>query len=153
MGLLDGALGDAAGALLGGQGADAQKMLGGLLAQFGGASRGGAGNGLLGAAVALVQQHGLQGLVQKLSSGGLADVVQSWVGTGANAPLSAAQLEQVLGADSVAAVARQAGVSTQDAAGGLASMLPELVNQLTPDGKIPGNASDLLGGLAGLLKR
>lgn len=154
MGLLDGALGDMAGSLLGGQSAagagDAQQMIGGLLKQFGGQ---GSTNGLLAAAVSLLQQQGgIEALVAKFQSGGLGDVVQSWVGTGANAPVTAGQLERVLGHDAVAAVASQAGVSTQQAAGGLAAVLPELVNQLTPGGAVPGNSGDLLGTVVGMLR-
>jgi uncharacterized protein YidB (DUF937 family) len=152
MGILDDALGKA-GSLLGGQGAgagDAQQMLGGLLKQFGGQ---GSNNGLLAAAMSLLQQQGgIEALVQKFSAGGLGDVVQSWVGTGANAPVTAGQLERVLGHDAVAAVASQAGVSTAQASGGLASVLPELVNQLTPEGKIPANSNDLMSTVMGMLR-
>jgi uncharacterized protein YidB (DUF937 family) len=152
MGLLDGTLGDMAGSLLGGKGGagDAQQMIGGLLKQFGGQ---GSTNGLLAAAVALLQQQGgIESLVQKFQAGGLGDIVQSWVGTGANAPVTAGQLERVLGHDAVASVASQAGVSTQQAAGGLAAVLPELVNQLTPNGTVPANSSDLIGTVMGMLR-
>jgi uncharacterized protein YidB (DUF937 family) len=149
MGLFDDALGQA-GSLLGGQGGDAQQMLGGLLKQFGGQ---GSNNGLLAAAMSLLQQQGgIEAMVQKFQAGGLGDMVQSWVGTGANAPVSAQQLESVLGHDAVASVASQAGVSTSQASGGLASVLPELVNQLTPGGKIPANSGDLVSSVLGMLR-
>ncbi|MBL0938245.1 MAG: DUF937 domain-containing protein [Gemmatimonadaceae bacterium] len=150
MGLLDGALGQVAGSLLGGQGGDTQQIVGGLLKQFGGQ---GSANGLLAAAITLVQQNGgIEGLVQKFQSGGLGDVVQSWVGTGANTAVSGAQLERVLGADSVASVASQAGVSPSEASNGLAAVLPELVNQLTPGGSIPTNSGDLVKSVLGMLR-
>jgi uncharacterized protein YidB (DUF937 family) len=150
MGLLDGALGNVAGSLLGGQGGDTAQMISGLLKQFGGQ---GSTNGLLAAAVSVLQQHGgLEGLVAKFQEAGLGDMVQSWIGTGANAPVTAGQLERVLGHDAVAAVASQAGVSTQQAAGGLASVLPELVNQLTPGGSVPANSSELIGTVMGMLR-
>lgn len=150
MGLLDGALGNVAGSLLGGQSGDAAQMIGGLLKQFGGQ---GSTNGLLAAAVSVLQQHGgIEGLVAKFQQAGLGDMVQSWIGTGANAPVTAGQLERVLGHDAVAAVASQAGVSTQQAAGGLASVLPELVNQLTPGGSVPANSSELIGTVMGMLR-
>jgi uncharacterized protein YidB (DUF937 family) len=149
MGLFDDALGQA-GSLLGGQGGDAQQMLGGLLKQFGGQ---GSNNGLLAAAMSLLQQQGgLEAIVQKFQAGGLGDVVQSWVGTGANASVSAQQLKSVLGHDAVASVASQAGVSPAQASGGLASVLPELVNQLTPGGKIPANSGDLVSSVLGMLR-
>ena len=130
MGMFDGALGDLAGSLLKGQagGGDDQNVLGGLLRQFGGQ---GSANGLLAAAMTLVQQQGgLEGLVQKFQGAGLGDLVQSWVGGGANAAISGDQLESVLGHDVLASVASQAGVAPSQAAGGLASVLPEIVNAL-----------------------
>ncbi len=157
MGLLDGALGQVAGSLLNGQGGaqggdSAQAMLGGLLQQFGGGS--GNAQGLLAAAMNLVQQQGgLEAIVQKLQSGGLGDVVQSWVGTGANAPVTGTQLQNALGGDVVQSVATQAGVSPEAASNGLASVLPELVNQLTPGGSMPSNSGDLLKSVMGMLNR
>ncbi|BAH39777.1 MAG TPA: DUF937 domain-containing protein [Gemmatimonas aurantiaca] len=157
MGLLDGALGQVAGSLLNGQGGAqggdaAQAMLGGLLQQFGGGS--GSSQGLLAAAMTLVQQQGgLEAIVQKLQSGGLGDVVQSWVGTGANAPVTGAQLQDALGGDVLQSVATQAGVSPEAAGTGLASVLPELVNQLTPGGSLPANSGDLLKSVMGMLNR
>jgi uncharacterized protein YidB (DUF937 family) len=150
MGLLDGALGDMAGSLLSGQGGDAQQMLGGLLKQFNGQ---GSSNGLLAAAMGLVQQQGgLEALVQKFQAGGLGDVVQSWVGTGANAPVSGAQLEKVLGHDALASVASQAGVAPSQVQDGLASVLPEIVNQLTPGGQMPANSGALITSVLGMLR-
>lgn len=160
MGLLDGALGQVAGSLLngaGGQGGQSpQDMLGGLLQQFGGAGGAGGANmqGLLAAAMKLVQQQGgLEGIVQKLQSGGLGDVVQSWIGMGANAPVTGTQLQNALGSDAVQQVAAQAGVSPEAASNGLASVLPELVNQLTPGGALPANSGDLLKSVMGMLNR
>lgn len=163
MGLLDDALGQVAGSLLNGQagakgGHSPQDMLGGLLQQFGGGT-GGAGNmgnlqGLLAVAMSLVQQHGgLEGIVQKLQAGGLGDVVQSWIGTGANASVTGAQLQKALGGDVMQNAAAEAGVSPEEASEGLASVLPELVNHLTPGGQLPGNNGDLLKSVMGMLGR
>jgi uncharacterized protein YidB (DUF937 family) len=150
MGLLDGALGDMAGSLLGGQGGNAEQMLGGLLSQFGGA---GSQKGLLVAAMQLVQQQGgLEALVQKFQAGGLGDVVQSWVGTGANAPVSGAQLEQVLGADALTSASSQAGLAPANVKDGLASMLPDIVNQLTPGGQLPANSGALITAVLGRIR-
>lgn len=156
MGLLDGALGQVAGSLLGGKdgasGEQAQDLLGGLLKQLGGGAGGGSAQGLMAAAVALLhQQGGLEGIVKKLQSGGLGDAVQSWIGTGANASVSASQLQSALGGDVMKTVASHAGVSEEEAGNGLASVLPELVNRLTPDGQIPSNGADMLKSLSGLL--
>lgn len=150
MGLFDGALGDVAGSLLGGQGGDPQQMLGGLLKQFGGQ---GSSNGLLAAAMTLVQQQGgLEGLLQKFQANGLGDAVQSWVGTGANASISGEQVEKVLGHDAVVNAASQAGVSPAQAKDGLASLLPELVNQFTPSGAMPANSGALVNSVLGMLR-
>ena len=114
----------------------------------------------------LEHSGGLQGLVGKLQSGGLADVVSSWVGTGANQAVSGEQLQQALGGDLLGQLAQQFGGNTQAAAGGLADLLPGLIDKLTPDGQLPadgganalqgllgGQGGDVMGMLGGLLKR
>jgi len=80
---------------------------------------------------------GLSGLVEKFKSGGLGDVVSSWIGTGENQEISAEQLEQTLGSDKIQAIAEKLGVSGADASAGLASILPQLIDKLTPDGTLP----------------
>ena len=82
---------------------------------------------------------GLQGLVQKISAGGLQEHVASWVGTGQNLPVSAEQIKSALGSDMVQGMAAKLGVDPELAAHSLASMLPEVVNQLTPNGELPSN--------------
>jgi uncharacterized protein YidB (DUF937 family) len=149
MGLLDGALGGALGSVLGaGNTGNLQGMLGGLLGQLGGAQGGAQGSNasaLLTTAMALLQQHGgLEGIVAKFRENGLGSAVDSWVGTGANAPVTGSQITQVLGESTVQDVATKLGVDPAQASGGLASMLPELVNQLTPNGHIPANSGDML---------
>ena len=102
------------------------------------------------------QLGGLQGLVEKFQQGGLGDVVSSWVGKGENLPISAEQLSGVLGNDTLKGLASQLGVNTNDLAGQLSSVLPGMVDKLTPDGQLPtaglGNGGDLMGMLGGLLK-
>ncbi len=153
MGLLDGALGDALGSALGESNAAGglQGMLGGVLGQLGGAQ--GGSNALLTTAMTLLQQSGgLEGIVEKFRAGGMGSMVDSWVGTGANAPITGSQLTQVLGESTVTGLAKQLGTDPQQASGSLASMLPELVNQLTPNGQIPANSGDLLTQGLALLK-
>jgi uncharacterized protein YidB (DUF937 family) len=77
-------------------------------------------------------------------------VVQSWIGTGQNLPISPEQLQQVLGGDTVAGLARQLGLSPQDASQGLAGLLPQLVDQLTPQGQLPQNG---LGDIASIMEK
>lgn len=102
-------------------------------------------------------QGGLGGLVGTLSKAGLGDAVGSWISNGQNMPVSGDQLGGALGGDVLAGLAKQMGVNTGDAGGILASVLPELINQLTPQGQAPagglGNAGDLMGMLGGLLNQ
>lgn len=113
---------------------------------------GGQGGQLLGAVSGLVDKAGgLDGLLGLLQKSGLDDQVKSWISTGQNKQVSSQQLQQALGDDKVAAVAQQAGVSKDEAASGLADLLPQLVDKLSPDGKLP-DASSLQSMLGGLLK-
>lgn len=119
-----------------------------------GSLAGGAGsqqNPLLGAALQMLEgQGGLQGLLNQLSAGGLASQVASWVSPGANHPVSADQITQALGSDKLTELAAQAGVPVDQAAGGLAQILPQLVDHLTPQGQVP--SSPLLQEALALLK-
>ncbi len=120
----------------------------------GGASQGGGGAELIGA---LLQQfggnQGLAGLVEQFSKGGLGEVVQSWVSTGQNLPISAEQISQVLGSGQLAELAQQFGVQPDAMAAQLSDQLPNLVDKLTPGGQLPtGGMEDILGSLSGLLK-
>ncbi len=98
---------------------------------------------------------GLNGLIAKFQQAGLGDVVASWVGSGHNQAISGDQLGQVLGNDTLAGLARQLGVNPSEVVGQLSSVLPGLVDKLTPAGHAPagglGNAGDLMGSLGALL--
>lgn len=102
-------------------------------------------------------QGGLGGLLKQLEGAGLGEQVQSWVGHGANQPVSGDQLSAALGGDLLSQLAGQAGVSHADAGLQLSQMLPEIINMLTPHGEVPaagaGGLGDLAGMLGGLLKR
>lgn len=106
---------------------------------------------LAGALSALLTQNGgLQGLMSKFSQGGLGDVFSSWVGMGGNKAVSASQLQNVLGADQMSALAAQLGVDPSKVSGFLADYLPKIVDKLTPAGQIDPGA-DHQQGLAALL--
>ncbi len=121
MGLLDGILGS-----LGGGGATCESPL-------------------LKMALQLVQENGgLEGLLAKLQQAGLGDRAASWVGTGENLPVSADELRNALGGGSLADLAGTLGLSQGDALSGLSSMLPTLVDTMTPQGRVPADAGDLL---------
>jgi uncharacterized protein YidB (DUF937 family) len=96
----------------------------------------------------LLQQHGgLGGLVTQLSQGGLANEVASWIGTGQNAPVRGAQIANALGQGSIAQIAQQLGVDPAQAGAMVAQVLPHLIDHLSPNGQLPGNAPTDLGGL------
>jgi uncharacterized protein YidB (DUF937 family) len=135
MGLLDSVIGALSGSQSGsGQGDSLQAVIA-MLAQ--GQQAGGAG--------------GLGGLLQQFEQGGLGKLAASWVGTGENLPISAEQLESVLGSDMVAQFAQSLGLSQGDAAKELSSLLPQAIDRLTPNGTLPDAAG--LGDLGGLLER
>ena len=145
MGLLDSVLGQ----VLGG-GAQASQSgsaggLGGLAGALGGLL---ANNGELG---------GLGGLVSKFEQAGLGHVVSSWIGKGDNVPVSGSQLNDVLGSDVVSGLANKLGINAATLLPMLATLLPTLIDQLTPHGKVPeqglGDHSDLLASLSGLLQK
>ena len=80
---------------------------------------------------------GLAGLIQAFQKNGVGEIVNSWVGTGSNLPISPAQVQQGLGGDLLKQLAAQAGLSSEAASGQLANLLPGLIDKLTPDGKLP----------------
>jgi uncharacterized protein YidB (DUF937 family) len=96
------------------------------------------------------QAGGLPGLLQKLKDSGLTDQVASWVGTGENQPVSGNDITAALGADQVGAIAQQAGLEPEHASTGLAQLLPQIIDHLTPQGEVPQN--DLLAQGISLLK-
>ncbi len=100
----------------------------------------GSGHPMMGSLANMVLQHegGLNGLVQSFQNQGLSDVVGSWVGTGQNLPISADQLQNVLGQGRVAEIAQSMGLSHSDALQQLTQALPQLVDQLTPNGHVDG---------------
>jgi uncharacterized protein YidB (DUF937 family) len=93
---------------------------------------------------------GLDGLVHSFQQAGLGDVMSSWVGGGPNQAVSPAQLSQALGPDVLGQFGQAAGLSHSDAGSALSSLLPQLVNHLTPNGQVP-QAGSLEGALGGLL--
>jgi uncharacterized protein YidB (DUF937 family) len=77
------------------------------------------------------------GLMDKMKAAGLDDKLKSWIGKGENEAVTAEQVTAALGADEVAAVAKDMGVSENEAASKLAKLLPSVIDKLTPDGLVP----------------
>lgn len=100
---------------------------------------------------------GLAGLLGQFQQAGLGDVAQSWVGTGANQPVQPSQIEQVFGPAGLQRIAAKANVAPTEASGLLATILPVLVDQMTPKGappaQAPASADALLGMLGGLIRK
>ena len=137
---MSGFLGQILGSLLGGaQG-------GGL----GGAMGGGMGGGQLSIPQILLQlianqPGGLGGMLQQFQSAGMQDQVNSWVGTGANMPLSGQQVSNVLGDDVVEKMAEHTGLPREEVLGQISQSLPQLVDGMTPGGQMPdASGNDLL---------
>ena len=126
MGLMD-QVGHAVGGLLGGQNAQ---------------------NPLLQAVTSLLGNNsslgGLAGLVQAFQKNGLGEVVNSWVSTGQNMPVTPNQIEQGLGSDVLKQLASKTGLSPTDASSQLSSLLHNVVDKLTPNGKIEAGSLEQL---------
>ncbi len=87
---------------------------------------------------------GLAGLVQAFQKNGLGELVNSWVGTGQNLPATPSQIEQGLGSDLLKQLAGKAGLSSGAASSQLAGLLPDLIDKLTPNGKVEAGGLDRL---------
>jgi uncharacterized protein YidB (DUF937 family) len=125
----------------------------------GGAAGGAGGSGggastIVGSLIKVAEsQGGVQNLLSKIGGANspIASQVSSWIGTGANQPVTGDQVEQSVGADTVAQVAQHAGVSTDAVKSELASALPGLIDKLSPNGQLPelGQLGGLFGKLTG----
>lgn len=131
MGILDSLVSEVSGSLGGNAGAH-QDLLQGVVGMFS-------------------NSGGLAGLVSTFEQSGLGPVVSSWVSTGQNLPISAAQITQALGSEQIGQLAAKVGLSPQAASSSLAQLLPTLVDRLTPNGQVPQGGGGLLEGLAGLV--
>ena len=136
MGLLDGLLGNVMGGMMGGD----QSQQG--------------GNQLIQMVLQMLQQNGgIEGLLARMQQAGYGQQAQSWIGTGQNMPISPDALSQIFGQGQLGQIAQQLGLPQQDAAGGLAQMLPDVVDQMTPQGRVPDNSSDLVAQVLANLQR
>lgn len=113
--------------------------LGGLLnGGLGGLLSGGLGGLLAGGAAGSVISGGLGDLLKQFQDSGHGDAANSWVGTGANQPISPGDLGRALGAEQIDALSSQTGLSRDELLDGLSQHLPEVVDRLTPHGRLPG---------------
>lgn len=100
---------------------------------------GGSSNPLAAGLLQMINSHpgGLPGMLQSFHDKGLGELASSWVGTGQNLPISAEQIQHVLGSDQVKQLAAKAGISSDLAGSSLAQLLPSLIDKLTPNGQMP----------------
>ena len=141
--LLKGGLGGLLGGLAGG--AAQGRLPGGRAAAPSGGGlgdllKGGLGGLLAGGAAGSVLGSGLDGLLKQFQQNGLGDVADSWVSRGPNRAISTNDLARSIGLDDIDALAGQTGLSRDDLLSGLQQQLPDLVDQLTPDGRMPTEA-------------
>jgi len=85
-------------------------------------------------------QGGLSAIVAKLQQAGFGNQVKSWIGNGHNLPITAEQLQQVLGSDAVKQLAAKFNIPVDQITQILAQQLPKAVDRARPDGKLPHNA-------------
>jgi uncharacterized protein YidB (DUF937 family) len=110
---------------------------GGMGGGLGDILKGGLGGLLAGGAAGSVISGGLGDLLKQLQQNGHGETANSWVGPGANKPISSGDLANALGADQINALSAQSGLSRDDLLAGLSQYLPDVVNHLTPDGRLP----------------
>ena len=129
----------------------------GLLDNLLGSVLGGGAQGqsqLVQVALQLIQQNGgLPGIISKFEHGGMVEQAGSWVGTGENIPITGNQLQEILGTGSIGQIAQQLGLSHGDASSGLAQVLPQIIDHLTPNGQLPADHSDMLAKALSLLSQ
>jgi uncharacterized protein YidB (DUF937 family) len=112
-------------------------MSGGIGGGLGDVLKGPLGGLLAGGAAGSVISGGLGDLLKQLQQGGHGDTANSWVGNGANKAISPGDLANALGADQIDQLASQSGLSKDDLLSGLSQYLPQVIDHLTPDGRLP----------------
>src|SRR6266481_7837637 len=99
--------------------------------------RGGLGGLLAGGAAGSVISGGLGDLLRQFQQNGQGEVANSWVGPGPNKQISPNDLASALGADQIDALSAQSGLSRDELLSGLSRHLPNVIDHLTPDGRLP----------------
>ena len=134
---------------MGGPGGILGGVLGGVLGS--GGSRGGLGgrNAMLALLLPLAMQWvqrngGIGNVLQRANQRGYGRQADSWVGTGDNEPLDPGAIDEMVGRDEVMRMSQQLGLPEQDVKEGFAEILPEMVNQLSPEGRMPQDADRVL---------
>jgi uncharacterized protein YidB (DUF937 family) len=98
------------------------------------------------------QYGGLEGVLEKFNQAGLGNLVTSWVSKGENMPISPNQITEVLGGTTIADMAAKFGLTPEMLSAQIAEHLPNVVDKMTPDGRVEANSGDLLSTVLGMLK-
>jgi uncharacterized protein YidB (DUF937 family) len=123
-------------------------VAGAVLGKFGGEQ-----GGMAQVAMEMFNQNGgLGGILDKFKEGGLGDAAASWVGKGANLPVSADQISSVLGSGAIAEMAAKFGISPETLSAQIAEHLPTVVDKMTPNGEVTADSGNLLSTVLGMLK-
>ena len=136
----DGGLGGLLGGILGGGdsgGATQSGGLGGLGGLLGGLASTGLGDLLKGNSAGDILSGGLGGLLDHFQQNGFGDAANSWVSSGENKPIDNGQLSQALGPDILDELAKATGLNKDDLLARLSKTLPQAVDSLTPQGRVP----------------
>ncbi len=151
MGLLDAILG---GMMGGRSGGPMGGSMGGSMGGMTGGPNMQAQSPLLQMVLQLLQQNGgLDGILGKFQQAGYGQQAQSWIGTGPNQPIDPNVLQQILGQGQLGQIAQQLGITREQASSGVAEMLPQVVDEMTPAGQIPANHSDLVNEALAILQK
>ena len=108
--------------------------------------KGGLGGLLAGGAAGSILSGGLGDLLKQFQEKGQGDTASSWVSNGPNKQIAPGDLASALGADQIESLSSQTGLSRDDLLQGLSQYLPDVINHLTPDGRLP-NEHELSGRL------
>ena len=98
------------------------------------------------------QNGGVEGILQKFKDNGLAQQAASWVGTGANQPITPEQVASVLGQGAIADMAAKVGLTPEVISNQIAEHLPAIIDKLTPNGEVEGESGNLLNTVLSMLK-
>ena len=149
-----GGLGDLLGGLMGGGAGQDNHRPGDLGSSMTGMGQGGSGMGNKGSALMLlllplamqwVQRNGgIGGVLEKFQSKGYSQQAASWVSNGSNEELQPHAVSELMGTEELSRLSQQLGVSPEEVSSGMAQILPEMVNHLTPQGGVPADGDEVL---------
>jgi len=122
---------------LGGGSLGGSSLGGSLGGSLGDVLKGGLGGLLAGGAAGSVISGGLGDLLKQLQQSGHGDAANSWVGNGPNKQIAPGDLASALGADQIDSLMSQSGLSRDELLTGLSQHLPDVIDHLTPDGRLP----------------